>query len=162
MLGKEMFTTLVRYHREVDQQLLDLAQLLPDSALDEEMPGTGRSIRSMFWHMADTDWSWLSFLETRSSEEGEFDLAENETDLAVIGENLDRHAALLQAWLESQSEDQLQDVIHTVWNDRPVQIYPWQALLHLMAHGQQHRAEIAAVLTTHGKSPGAIDLLKHL
>ncbi len=35
----------------------------------------------------------------------------------------------------------------------------WQALLHVFNHGTQHRSEVAALLTSAGRSPGDLDLV---
>ena len=33
----------------------------------------------------------------------------------------------------------------------------WQTILHVVAHGIQHRSEAAAILTGYGHSPGEMD-----
>ena len=38
----------------------------------------------------------------------------------------------------------------------------WEAMVHLVTHGMQHRSEAAAMLTDMGQSPGDIDLIVFL
>jgi uncharacterized damage-inducible protein DinB len=38
----------------------------------------------------------------------------------------------------------------------------WQAMMHVVNHGTQHRSEAAAILTELGRSPGDIDLMLFL
>jgi uncharacterized damage-inducible protein DinB len=38
----------------------------------------------------------------------------------------------------------------------------WEAMVHLVTHGMQHRSEAAAMLTAMGQSPGDIDLIVFL
>jgi uncharacterized damage-inducible protein DinB len=37
----------------------------------------------------------------------------------------------------------------------------WQMLVHVVNHGTQHRAEVAALLTAEGRSPGELDLINY-
>jgi uncharacterized damage-inducible protein DinB len=38
----------------------------------------------------------------------------------------------------------------------------WEAMLHLVNHGTQHKTEAGAILTSLGHSPGDIDLIVYL
>jgi uncharacterized damage-inducible protein DinB len=77
----------------------------------------------------------------------------------------------LQArWVEE--EKQLMDFVNGVTDERlngtfsytntsgkPFTRILWQAMVHVVNHGTQHRSEAAAILTDLGHSPGDIDLI---
>jgi uncharacterized damage-inducible protein DinB len=79
-------------------------------------------------------------------------------------------ASLQARWAEE--EKQLLDFVATITDDRlnntfsytttkgkPFTKILWHAMVHVVNHGTQHRAEAAAILTDLGHSPGDIDLI---
>jgi len=51
---------------------------------------------------------------------------------------------------------------YTNTSGAPFERILWQAMVHLVNHGTQHRSEAAALLTDFGHSPGDIDLIYFL
>lgn len=70
---------------------------------------------------------------------------------AELRERWEAEWAHVDAWLPTITDRFLAHVHDGV----PV----WQMLLHLANHGTQHRAEAAAILTAHGRSPGELDMI---
>ena len=161
MLGKAVFVSMVDYHRQVNERLLELAAALSDEALDAEIPGSSRSIRRTARHMAATDGRWRTFLEThkRAWEEGADDQYATIAEIAALQAG---ETAALTAWLEGQTEDDLLQPVEIVWDGEVYTMAPWHGLLQLLLHGQQHRAELAAALTQQGASPNDIDYIMYV
>jgi len=66
-------------------------------------------------------------------------------------------AAKRRAYLDSLSEAQLEEPIIWQRGEERVTLPRWQAITTAATHGIQHRAEIAAMLTDAGFSPGNLD-----
>lgn len=51
-----------------------------------------------------------------------------------------------------------EESIHLGYGDDPQNgLKVWQAILHVVTHGIQHRSEAAAILTGYSQSPGELD-----
>ena len=61
--------------------------------------------------------------------------------------------AAVDAWLPTVTDG----FIGRAFDGVPV----WQMLVHVVNHGTQHRAEVAALLTAVGRSPGELDLVNY-
>jgi uncharacterized damage-inducible protein DinB len=160
MLGKTMLVSMVEYHRQANERLLDQAAELSDAALDQPIDGSGgRSIRETIRHAADTDHRWRCFVETHFPVWEEHDPANDSAPLRDLAAFQSEETALLAAWLERQSEPELMQEIEVTWQGETSRISPWHGLLQMLLHAQQHRAELALALTLHGHSPNDLDYI---
>lgn len=160
MSGKAMLQSMVGYHRQVNERLLDLAARLPEEALQAAIEGVGgRSIQETFRHMADTDQRWRTFVETRFPVWNDGSPADDSMSIEDIAAQQANETALLCAWLERQSESDLMQEIEVTWQGETSQICPWHGLVQMLLHAQQHRAELAMALTSHGHSPNDLDYI---
>jgi uncharacterized damage-inducible protein DinB len=81
------------------------------------------------------------------------------TSLAEIEKRWSALAAQRRAYIESLSDDQLDEQIAWVRGQERMLLPRWQAMLTAATHGVQHRSEIAAMLTDAGDSPGNLDFV---
>jgi uncharacterized damage-inducible protein DinB len=67
---------------------------------------------------------------------------------------------LLMTFVETVIEDRLNSKFsYKATDGTPHERVLWQAMLHLINHGTQHKTEAAAMLTDFGQSPGDIDMI---
>ncbi len=141
--------------------LLDAAQDVPDAWTADAGPGM-RPLRDNFVHMLDTVNSWLSWWDGSWSGEQAFSTQSDPADFPNVAAIRVARQALnqrLTAFLAGLSEADMerQYSTPTPWG-MEISGTLWQMMPQLVLHGAQHRAEIAAILTAHGRSPGELDL----
>ncbi|MEP7134999.1 MAG: DinB family protein [Chloroflexota bacterium] len=67
---------------------------------------------------------------------------------------------LLMTFVENVTEERLNSKFsYKATDGTPHERVLWQAMLHLINHGTQHKTEAAAMLTDFGQSPGDIDMI---
>jgi uncharacterized damage-inducible protein DinB len=70
---------------------------------------------------------------------------------------------LLMSFVENVTDERLNGhFFYTTTRGEPHERILWQAMVHVVNHGTQHRSEAAALLTDFGHSPGDIDLVYFL
>ncbi|MYA93826.1 MAG: hypothetical protein F4Y30_10480, partial [Chloroflexi bacterium] len=92
---------------------------------------------------------------------GGFEL-DNYPDVAALQERWAQEQARLSRNLNAMSEGDLARSFTRERAGKTLSIRLWQALLHLVNHGTQHRAECAAILTGFGHSPGNLDMTVYI
>ncbi len=156
--SKKQFLYLFGYSWHNTLHLLDFADRL--SAADcQENPGYGHgSIQDIFFHMLRGSYSWRTALQT-----GQQPAGLRAEDYPTLG-NI--RAGLLeekQAWLQmvdGLTAEQIEsEVTLTDYRGNSSDIPRWLVLQHFVLHGMQHHAELAALLTARGQSPGNIDFI---
>lgn len=147
-------TTLVRFNFWANDRLLDACDRLSLDAFTRPVnPDPGRGgLRGILVHVLDAEFGWRSVLQARD-------------DDYILEENDFRDASALRArWVEEKAawfaylrELQDADLDRPYRADQPDGPNVWQVIVHVVAHGIQHRGEAAWVLTGYGASPGELD-----
>lgn len=152
------YRTLFNYHFATTARLMDQVAKLGDTAYRQHA-GYGRgSIHDLLLHLLRTDCSWRRGLQIGEQEAGLN--AEDFGDLATLREGVAQEAAAWQAYLTGLDDAQIEGAMEMTGLNGDVYTFVlWRILQHVLLHGMQHHAEIAALLSMHGHSPGDIDFL---
>ena len=144
---------LVAFTGWANERILAACELLPDGALGAPAspdPGWG-SLRGILVHALDTEYGWRMLLQGQDASEllSEADFP----DVAALRARWAEERAAWRAYLDALSEDAIGAPYGAGQGGPAV----WQTVLHVVVHGVQHRAEVAAILTGYGCSPGDLD-----
>jgi len=151
---KELITALYHYGEWANARLLEKAGALTPAELAQRFSKGADPILPTFGHLVGADIRWLA----RWREETPPPVAVADfTSLDVVGRRWDEHYAARRAYLASLDEAALRATIRWVRPSGPVDFPRWQGIVQCANHGTQHRAEIAAMLTDLGQSPGDLD-----
>lgn len=137
-------------------QLAALTQIAPEDLVRD----TGASFGSLLWtmgHLVGMERTWLArFLGNP------LDPApgpETYPDLPALWAAFDEHAAELEFYIASLTEDQLD--LEVSWTSRAGegrQQKLWQTLVHMVNHSTYHRGQVVTLLRQLGYQPPASDL----
>lgn len=153
--------TLYDYTYWANGRILDAAGQLNAELFVAPTTHTYGSLRGTLVHTLSAEWVW------RSRWQGTSPTAMlPETDfptLAAVVERWHEEETQMRAFLNSLQEADLgQEFHYQSISGKPQTNLLWQAMMHLVLHGMQHRSEAAAILTDVGQSPGDIDFIMYL
>ena len=155
MSAIDQLASLYAYHFDTTYRLIALAENLSATATHEP---SRHSIRDLFFHILGTDRSWRIGLATGRRPERLPRQAY--PDLVALKRGFEQEHAAWSEFLAGLDEAQIGEVIELrAGPDRVFCFGRWQVLHHVLLHGMQHHAEIAAELTGQGLSPGNIDFI---
>ena len=151
---KELITTLYDYGVWANGRLLAKASGLSPAQLSQRFSKGAEPILPTFGHLVGADLRWLA----RWKEETPTPVTvEDFGTLDVVRRRWEEVYAARRAYLASLDEAAIRETIRWVRDDGAVDFPRWQAMVQCANHGTQHRAEIAAMLTDVGHSPGDLD-----
>jgi uncharacterized damage-inducible protein DinB len=158
MFSVELYRTLFAYHWHTTRRLLECAAKVGEADYTAR-PEDGRaSLHEVLFHLLRTDYAWRYSLE--HGRQGEWLRPEDFPDLAAIRSAYEREeqgwGPLAARWGAAEIEG---DMTIQRLGGQSVTMPLWRMLQHLILHGMQHHAEVAALLTAYGQSPGDIDFL---
>ncbi|MGD8462986.1 MAG: DinB family protein [Anaerolineae bacterium] len=157
MNSNGQFLTLYSYHFDTTYRLIALVEALPATSYPSPEDGAPSTV-DMLYHILDTGRGWRIALETGRRPERL--RREDYADLAALKRGFEQEQAAWEAFLTGLDEDQIGGEIELqAGPDRVFRFGRWQVLYHVVLHGMQHHAEIAALLTDQGLSPGDIDFI---
>jgi uncharacterized damage-inducible protein DinB len=149
-----LLTTLVEHNEWADNKILDAADPLSDDELGRKHGVAGTSIRRTLIHTVGTQLWWLS------NWTGE-PMRQYARERSAMREGYgDAHAGL-RAFLQAKTpDDWARPITWSFPGGEPVSLPLYQTLMQVLEHSVQHRAEIAALLTELGRSPGDLDYIQ--
>lgn len=151
-MKKDLILSLFAYGQWANEKILAQVAHLGDEQFKKQWSTGYRSIHENLIHLISADHNWLRGWQ--GLERAPRLTAEDLPDLASIRTLWSALWEERRAYLESLSEAELEASISPP--DRPA-LLRWQAMLQAANHATQHRAEMAAMLTDAGQSPGDID-----
>lgn len=152
---------LFEYNAWANRKLLATAAGLSHEQYMAPRPHVG-SVHELLTHVFMAQWVWRQRMETLISPVK----MPEAVDFASLGElsaAWEVEEAEQFAFLDSLSEAQLAVTFdYRTLSGVKMRTAHWMALLHVVNHGTQHRAEAAAILTELGHSPGDMDLIVYV
>jgi uncharacterized damage-inducible protein DinB len=125
------------------------------------LPQAG-SLRSVLVHVYGAEWTWrsrcmLGISPAALPEASEFPTIES------LYERWREESETMRYYIAGLTSARLFDpVSYKNTRGQSFQEPLWQILSHVVLHGMQHRSEAALVLTSYGRSPGDIDLIRYV
>jgi uncharacterized damage-inducible protein DinB len=141
------------YDRWATQKVLAQLEGIDDSLWTSPSIVGERGLGGILVHQLGAAQRWRVAFETQGEEEG----PRPEDGPLPLPDELrlrwESEWAAVDAWLLSVTDEFMGAAFEGV----PV----WQMLVHVINHGTQHRAEAAALLTAHNRSPGELDMINY-
>ncbi len=144
------------YNEWANNRILDAAQRAPLEQLTKPNEFGWGDLRGTLAHILNAETHWFKFLFGAADEGAP---APNTlADMAALRERWHRQNQITRQCIASLQDDDLSRIHSRERGGESYDVVLWQALVHVVNHGTQHRAEAAALLTGFGHSPGDVDM----
>jgi len=121
------------------------------TAASAALPG----VRQLLAHTLMAQMLWRTRFETGTSNVGV--RAEDFADVEALRQRWTAERRAMRAHLDTLTDDDLDRPFRFERRGETAELTRWHILFQLINHGTQHRAEVAAILTDRGHSPGDLD-----
>jgi len=149
------------YHYWANARLLRAIEALDVEQIASVVLPGHESIFGTLLHMVGAEWIWRSRIEGRSP--NSLPAADEFPSLAALRARWQAEEQALHALLDTlETADLARLVSYRTTSGRPDAQPLSMILTHLFNHATQHRAELAAMLTILGHSPGDLDMILFL
>lgn len=153
-LAGSILRSLIRFNFWADARLLAACEGLDPGQFTRSVePDAGwGSLRGVLVHILDTEFGWRAALEP--------DVADEILDPvdfpnpAALKTRWEKEEGAWLAFAGGLSDAEIERSRDGAGREGPT---VWQTIVHVVAHGIQHRAEAAWILTGYGHSPGELD-----
>jgi uncharacterized damage-inducible protein DinB len=158
-MNKPDLLLLFQYNQWTTDKILEAAShVMPEQLFLAPAPFPHGGLRSTLVHTLFAQWIWRMRWEGTSPnyrlKPEEFPTFES------LRTRFEEEGKLLMTFVESVPEERLnQRFYYNNTAGQPKENILWQAMVHLVNHGTQHKTEAAAILTGYGCSPGDIDMI---
>jgi len=160
-MNRQDIQLLFEYNSWANSRILQAASKVSQEQFEAPAPFPHGGLRGTLTHTLFAEWIW------RKRWQGESPTTwwtpEEFPTLKSLQTRWLQEEKELKEFVESVGDDKLNDVFSfkTTCGEARQNIL-WQAMLHVINHGTQHRSEAAALVTEMGHSPGDIDLILFL
>jgi uncharacterized damage-inducible protein DinB len=154
MIDKQVIGTLIEFNFWANDHILTASERLSAEEFTRQIqpdPGWG-DLRSILVHILDTEYGWRSTLQSQKADD--ILAAADFPDVESIKARWELERT---AWLQYADELSAERLGHSTGDGSANGMKVWQTILHVIAHGIQHRSEAAMILTGYGQSPGELD-----
>lgn len=158
-MDKTYFQQLINYNYWAHRKVWDCVMQLTDEQFKQDLDYSIGSIYVQCVHTMGVESWWFTFLRT-----GKLEFLE-ESDLpdrASIRAKWDEVETMVHAYIDSLTPAELErEVMPDFWENKPA-IKVWEAILQVMNHSTDHRAQILAGLHRLGAPTVGQDVLDYL
>ena len=160
-MNKQDIQLLYKYNNWANSRILDAAENLTEEQFLAPASYPHGGLRGTLTHILFAEWLW------RLRWQGESPTVRMKPEDFVTFNSLCvrwvQEEKLLMDFVDGLKEEKLDNTFNYYTTEgEPLQRFLWQAMMHVVNHGTQHRSEAAAMLTELGYSPGDIDLMLFL
>ena len=128
---------LFQYHFAMNRKMWDEAvSQLSEKQFTHQMPGTSTSVRSQIFHLIEVDREWFRIIQ--GAEWSGISDPATLTDRESVRAYWDQTELMMREYLNRIDDD----IMEQQFPPAPVDFQVWQMLLHLVAHGIDHRAHL--------------------
>jgi uncharacterized damage-inducible protein DinB len=161
MTGVMVIQKLYDYHYWATALLLDKAATVSEADYHAPTEFSEGGLHHTLFHSYETDWAWGMGCRT-----GEIPPDLPPTTLPTL-ETLraawQQDEQIMRAYLATLDDaDLTKEITFHEPDGKTFTRTLYLILMHIVLHGHQHRAEVAALLTRYGASPGDLDLTRML
>jgi uncharacterized damage-inducible protein DinB len=160
-MNRQDILILYRYNQWANARILETAASVSQEQFLAPASFPHGGLRGTLVHMLSAGWIWRTrwggISPTRLLQPDDFPTFES------LRKRWAEEEGLLMQFVEGVTDEKLNGTFdYTNTSGKPFTRVLWQAMVHLVNHGTQHRSEAAAMLTDLGHSPGDLDLIYFL
>ncbi len=158
----EEILTLFEYNYWANRRVLGAARSVPREDFVASVNPSRRSLRETLVHTLAVEWMWRMRCQKGSSPP-RYVPADRFLEIESVRVAWVEEEKAMRSYLEGLTEGRLSETLrYTTHRGTACENVLWQALVHLVNHGTQHRAEAGLRLTELGHGPGDLDLVLYL
>ncbi len=147
--------TLFDYTAWADDRILDRAAELTPAQFATAPEGGLPAVRQILAHRIAAEMLWRTRLETGTAAIGL--QADDFPTVEALRRQWQEERAAMRRFLDGLDDAAMERPFRFERRGVSTEVILWHVLFQLVNHGTQHRAEVAALLTDYGHSPGDLD-----
>lgn len=162
-MNKQDMLILYRYNQWANAKIMNAAAGLTQEQYLAPGAFPHGGLRGTLVHALFAEWLWRRRWEGTSPTSAQRFKPEEFATLGALQARWAEEEKHLMDFVDGLTDERLNSPLaYTNLSGKPLTKVLWQAMLHVVNHGTQHRSEAAALLTDFGCSPGDLDLIYFL